>query len=585
MYSIDPGATTLATTSIGIIPAPPAPAAAGNILGATTDAAGRLFVYATSTGTTTIPTYVTVAEVNTGTAAITTAWTQLRTTSGATPTLAGSGDSFVDQAGSNWIITNTNPPRLFTLNLNPGASFGQVNSPGLALTGANGMAVGAVSTDPLSGLTYMGGLNSTVSGTLSAPYASVTFGVNLGTGASTILPQTDTSFFISDMGNCAFAPAPPTVSKSFTPTSRAVSPGTSTLLITLGNTNLAPAYLNTAFNDVLPAGLVVAATPLLQGSCVTYPGNTVTATAGSGTVTLASGGRVPAGGCTMSLVVSAAANGAYVNTIPAGRLNTSAGSNALQAQATFQVAVNDFSLSKQQRTGANAFSTSALSVPGGTTAQYALVIVNGAGSAAAGTVTFVDTLPPLMTPVLSVTTNASGGVCRTATAVVTGRTRVTGTFTNAPIGGTCTVTITARASVTSVLSTFPNTATIGPVAPTIDASSANNSATVTTSIPPSTTLTLAKDDGKLTTTAGSTNTYVIRAVNRGPAPANGAIVRDPAVAGLSCTNLTCIGTGGAVCAPTPALASFQISGVPITTFPANSTATFTLTCGVTATGQ
>jgi uncharacterized repeat protein (TIGR01451 family) len=582
LYSINPGATTLASTLVGPVPPPPAPAVATNILGATTDAAGNLFVYVTD-GIAGTPSFITVAQISVATAATLTSWTQIRTTTNGTANLASSGDSFVDQSGNNWMISNTNPPTLHRLDLNVGASFGRTNSPALSLTGVNAMNVAGVSTDPLTGKSYVGGFTGSSAGPL---YSSVTFEVNLSTGTTTALVQTDTSFFITDMGNCASPPAAPTISKSFSPTSRAVSPGTSTLQITIGNTNTVPIYLYRPLIDAFPTNMTVAATPVLQGSCV-ITGNTITATSGANSVTFASGGRIPAGGCTYSFVVSASANGAYVNTIPVGSLTTSSGSNAAQAQATFQVAVNDFSLDKQQRTGANAFSSGAISVAGGSTIQYVLNIVNGAGSVSAGTVNFVDTLPPLITPTLTVTAvTTGGGTCSTATAVVGTVTRVSGTYTAAPIGATCTVTITARTSVTAVLSTFPNSATMGPVAPSVDSAAANNSSTVTMSILPGTTLTIAKTDGKVSTVAGSTNSYTITVANLGPAAADNATVRDPPANGLNCSAVTCTTAGGAVCPGAPlSLATFQTSGIPLTSFPSGSTASFVLTCGVTATGQ
>ena len=134
LYGINPGATTLTSTLIGTIPAPPSPTLVTNILGATSNSSGDLFVYATSWSLVT-PSFVTVAQISVSTAAAATAWTQLRTTAGATPTLSGSGDSFIDAGDSNWIISNTLPPVLHQLDLNPGASSGQTNSPALLLTG------------------------------------------------------------------------------------------------------------------------------------------------------------------------------------------------------------------------------------------------------------------------------------------------------------------------------------------------------------------------------------------------------------------------------------------------------------------
>ena len=62
------------------------------------------------------------------------------------------------------------------------------------------------------------------------------------------------------------------------------------------------------------------------------------AVAGSSTVTLPAGRSIPASGsCTVSVNVTAAAGGSYINTLPAGALVTSNGNNAAPAIATLTV--------------------------------------------------------------------------------------------------------------------------------------------------------------------------------------------------------------------------------------------------------
>jgi uncharacterized repeat protein (TIGR01451 family) len=99
-------------------------------------------------------------------------------------------------------------------------------------------------------------------------------------------------------------------------------------------------------------------------------------------------------------------------------------------------------------------------------------------------------------------------------------------------------------------------------------------------------LAITKTDGVTSVVAGSTVTYTITAANRGPDSAAGATVQDSPTAGLNCTTVTCASTAAGMC---PA-ASFPFAnlnaGILISpSFPANSTATLTVTCGVTATGQ
>jgi uncharacterized repeat protein (TIGR01451 family) len=102
-------------------------------------------------------------------------------------------------------------------------------------------------------------------------------------------------------------------------------------------------------------------------------------------------------------------------------------------------------------------------------------------------------------------------------------------------------------------------------------------------------LTISKTNSTATLVAGASTTYTIVISNGGPDAANGSLLRDPAVTGLSCTAVSCtsaIGTTCAVSAP-PAnvtVANLQGSGIPISSFPARSSLTFTVSCGVTASG-
>lgn len=134
---------------------------------------------------------------------------------------------------------------------------------------------------------------------------------------------------------------PPTVSKQFAP-SVIQANGVSKLSIVLGNSNAAAIKLTADLVDTLPTApsQMLVATPanLDKGSCT----GTVTAIAGSKTVTFASGGSIPAGGCTITVDVTAALPGAYNNSIPAGGLQTDAGNNPDPANATLTVSTQGF---------------------------------------------------------------------------------------------------------------------------------------------------------------------------------------------------------------------------------------------------
>lgn len=125
---------------------------------------------------------------------------------------------------------------------------------------------------------------------------------------------------------------PPVAAKAFAPST--VSSGSlSTLTVTLSNTNAA-ALTAASFADTLPAGLLVANPVNLSNTC----GGSASATPGGTTLSL-SGATIPASGsCTVSAQVTAASNGSYTNTIPAGGLSTAnAGTNTVAANATLTV--------------------------------------------------------------------------------------------------------------------------------------------------------------------------------------------------------------------------------------------------------
>lgn len=133
---------------------------------------------------------------------------------------------------------------------------------------------------------------------------------------------------------------PPTVSKQFSP---AVIPpgGTSTLTIFLGNDNASAITLSSTLTDTLPTApgnVVVAATPNVVKTC---PG-AVTAVAGAGTVSYASGASIPAGGCAISVDVTATTPGTHNNNIPAGTLKTNVGNNQAPANAPLTVSTQGY---------------------------------------------------------------------------------------------------------------------------------------------------------------------------------------------------------------------------------------------------
>lgn len=206
-------------------------------------------------------------------------------------------------------------------------------TPNAATTCTSGMIVATASSTGirLSGATIPANgtctvtvdVLSNISGTYTDSIAAAAVSTNEGV---TNTEPTSAQIIIS---------TPPAVAKQFSP---AVIPpgGTSTLTIFLGNDNASAITLTSALTDTLPTApgaVVVAATPNVSKTC---PGS-VSATAGSGTVSYASGASIPAGGCYISVDVTGATSGTHTNNIPAGALVTDVGNNQIPTNATLTV--------------------------------------------------------------------------------------------------------------------------------------------------------------------------------------------------------------------------------------------------------
>lgn len=227
----------------------------------------------------------------------------------------------------------------------------------------------------------------------------------------------------------------PTLSKAFAPTSVETNV-TSTLTITLNNAGPVASTLSADLTDTFPAGLVVAGTPAESTTC---PSGTVTAVAGSGSVSLGSGAQIPAAGsCTVSVDVTAATADVYSNTIAAGALQTSSGTNAAAASASLTVTTPPLIAP----TTAVAFSPA--SVTAGTPSTLTITLGNVNASVATLTAALDDNLPAgmLVAPTPNSATTCPSGV---VTAVAGSSLVSLGSAAQIPASGNCTVSVNVRA--------------------------------------------------------------------------------------------------------------------------------------------
>lgn len=251
------------------------------------------------------------------------------------------------------------------------------------------------------------------------------------------------------------------VSKAFTPATIAAG-GTSTLTLTLSNTGDAPAALTAPFSDNLPTGVTVAAVPGATTTC----GGVVTTSTSSVTLT---GGAIPANGsCTVSVNVTAAAGGAYINTVAAGSLQTTNGSNTGPATATLTVTPvtppSSVTLGK-------AFSPASITTGGFST--LTITLGNTGLLPAILTAPLVDTLP---TGVVVASPANAATTCSGSVAATPGGSTVTLNGGIIPANGSCTVTVRVTANAAGY---FTNTLRAGALQTTNGSNTAPAVATLT----------------------------------------------------------------------------------------------------------
>jgi CSLREA domain-containing protein/uncharacterized repeat protein (TIGR01451 family) len=297
------------------------------------------------------------------------------------PTFSKSfGATSIASSGStslSFTVGNPNATAMLT-----GVGFGDTLPSGLIVSTPNGLT-GTCGGGTITATQGTGAVS--LSGATLAGGGSCTFSVNVSATAAGVQNNLTTAVTSTEGGSGTTASAsltvvaPPSIAKAFNPAG--ITPGgTSTLTLTLTNPAAnAVAASGVAVTDALPSGMVVATPSGLADSC----GGTAAATAGLGSVSL-SGGTIAAGGsCVVSVVVTAAQPGRYVNTT--GAVSSTNGGTGNMATATLSVGAPDLTVSKSH-TGAF--------VQGEAGAQFTITASNVGSAPTDGTpVTVTDSLP------------------------------------------------------------------------------------------------------------------------------------------------------------------------------------------------
>ena len=172
------------------------------------------------------------------------------------------------------------------------------------------------------GATFLANSGGTQAGAEAALAAGLASGMSYVNIHTNTFPGGEIRSFLAEVD-------PPTLAKSFG--TKTVFVGQTTSL-TFGVTNPNPtaALSGVGFTDTLPAGLVVATPNGLTNTC----GGSVTATAGSGAVSLAGGSIAAAGSCSITVDITATAEGILVNTT--GQVTSNEGGAGNSASATLE---------------------------------------------------------------------------------------------------------------------------------------------------------------------------------------------------------------------------------------------------------
>jgi uncharacterized repeat protein (TIGR01451 family)/fimbrial isopeptide formation D2 family protein len=367
------------------------------------------------------------------------AGTQNNTTSAVTSNEAGTGgaaSASINVVAPPSIAKVFNPANI-ALNATTSLTFTITNP------AANSVALAGVAfTDTLpTGLTVANSSSTVCGGTLTttAPTGIALSGATIAANAQCQFSVTVTGAAAGQYtnttgavtstnggtGNTASAnlsvATPPSITKAFGAATILLNQSTS-VTVTITNPNTTLALSGVAFTDTLPAGLVVTTPNGLNNTCA----GTVTAAAGSGSISLSGGSITANGSCTLSLNVNGVAAGVQNNTTgPVSSTQTGAGGVSNTATVTV---IGPPSIAK-------AFGAASINLNQSTTLSF--TITNPNSTVALAGVAFTDALPAGL-----VVANPNGltGSCGSGT-ITTSASSVSLSGGTIAAGGSCTFSV------------------------------------------------------------------------------------------------------------------------------------------------
>ncbi|HEV2186879.1 MAG TPA: Ig-like domain repeat protein, partial [Stellaceae bacterium] len=228
----------------------------------------------------------------------------------------------------SFTVANTNAAAALT-----GIGFTDSFPPGLAISTPNGLSTSCGGT-----VTAVAGTGSlSLLGATLATSSSCTIQVNVTPSVAANMTNTTGQITSNESGPGGTAtafltvttPTAPTLIKSFGAASIPVG-GTTSLSFTVANTNAAAALSGIGFTDSFPPGLAVSTPNGLSTSC----GGTVTAVAGTGSLSLSGAPLAASSSCTIQVNVTPSAAAVMTNTTGAITANGSGPGGTASATLT-----------------------------------------------------------------------------------------------------------------------------------------------------------------------------------------------------------------------------------------------------------